>query len=93
MSENVQPDGTVVDALGNFVGIDQPAATRQRYAIRFTGLTAEPIYAGMFKDALGFAPTLETALIYDDHMVAERVLLNGYGSGAAAFGDVIAVQS
>lgn len=31
-AEIVMPDGTVVDALGNFVGIDQPAAAKTHVA-------------------------------------------------------------
>jgi hypothetical protein len=63
------------------------------YAIRFDYPEGtEPLFAGMHKGALGWAPTLKTALMYDDADVAARVLENGYGS-TAKFGRVVQVKA
>jgi hypothetical protein len=48
-------------------------------------------YAGLYQGALGWAPTLKSAEMYDDPEVALRVLKNGYGS-IAEWGKVIPVK-
>jgi hypothetical protein len=63
------------------------------YAIRFDVPDAdEPIYAGMHKGALGWAPTLATAKLYDDPDHAARELANGYGA-MKAYGRVVTVKA
>jgi hypothetical protein len=62
-----------------------------KFAIRFhfpgmDGVT----YAGDYKGALGWAPTLKTAIIWTNRETAERILENGYGS-MAAYGEVVEV--
>lgn len=62
------------------------------YAIRFDFPDlGPPYYAGMHKGGLGWAPTLKTALLYDDIDVATRMLTNGYGN-LAVHGRVIVVR-
>jgi len=62
------------------------------YAIRFDFPdTDEPLYAGDYGGALGFAPTLVTARLWDDAEVAQRFLKNGYGT-IAVHGRVVAVK-
>jgi hypothetical protein len=65
------------------------------YAIRFDypETPNRPIYAGMHKGALGWAPTLATALLYDDAETATRVLANGYGRETQSFGTIIEVEA
>jgi hypothetical protein len=64
------------------------------YAIRFDYPEADkPVFAGMHKGALGWAPTLATANIYDDAEVAARVLENGYGDGTRPWGRVVQVKA
>lgn len=66
------------------------------YAIRFDFPDDWPepgqLFAGMYKGAFGWAPTLATALLYDDEETAQRVLANGYGS-AAKYGSVVLVDA
>jgi hypothetical protein len=50
-----------------------------------------PVFAGLSDGALGFAPTLATALLYDNEEAAERVLKNGYGKETSAYGAVVEV--
>lgn len=40
------------------------------------------LWAGKFKDGLGWAPTPDTALRFDSEEVAGRTLANGYGPSA-----------
>ena len=51
------------------------------YAIRFD-YPEGSVYAGMHKGALGWAPTLATALLFDDAEKARRLLTAGYGRSA-----------
>lgn len=60
------------------------------YAIRFDYPQGDTLYAGMHKGALGWAPTLLTALTYKDEETAQRVLDNGYGS-QSRYGRVVLV--
>ena len=65
-----------------------------RYAIRFVD-PDDPggaFYAGDYNGAMGFAPTLKTALIYDDEETARRALENGYGT-LRRYGNVIAIEA
>lgn len=64
----------------------------RRYAIQFTYSDGGPLYAGMADGAFGWAPTLETALIYDEREVAERVLANAYGPAMRDIGEVIELK-
>lgn len=50
------------------------------YAIRFD-FPEGSVYAGMYKGALGWAPTVATALMFDDADKARR-LIGGYGASA-----------
>ena len=52
-----------------------------------------PVFAGLSDGALGFAPTLATAELFDDEEAAERVLKNGYGKETSAYGAVVEVPS
>ena len=62
-----------------------------RYAIRFRFPDMEGIsYAGDYKGTLGFAPSLDTAIIWTERETAERILKNGYGA-LAAYAEVIEV--
>jgi hypothetical protein len=51
------------------------------------------MYAGQHKDALGFAPTLESALLWPDRETAERFLANGYGERGRHWGEVVEVPA
>ncbi len=63
-----------------------------RYAIEFNfGDTVAIEYAGLHKGAMGWAPSLDTAQLYDTREEAERWLCNGYGA-AKRYGRVIEVQ-
>ena len=64
----------------------------QVYAIKFDYPEGNTLYAGMFKDALGWAPTLATALFFPSREAAGRTLANGYGP-SAAFGTIVAVNT
>lgn len=61
-----------------------------RYAIQFD-FEEGTLYAGRHKGALGWAPTLLTALICDTEEEAQRWLENGYGA-AKQYGRVIEVE-
>lgn len=64
-----------------------------RYAVRFDFPEApEPVYAGLYRGAWGWAPTLRTAELFDDADTAARTLANGYGESTRRFGRVIAVD-
>jgi len=54
--------------------------------------TDTPCYAGDYKGALGFAPTLATARFWTDADVAQSFLVNGYGK-VGAWGRVIEVKA
>ena len=63
------------------------------YAIRFDFPEASgPIFAGAAGGAAGFAPSLETATVFEDIRDAERFLANAYGAETAALGRVVAVE-
>lgn len=62
------------------------------YAIRFEFPDGGTFYAGMYKGAFGWAPTLKTALFYDTPDDAMRVLKNAYGTAAGNYGRVIRVK-
>lgn len=64
-----------------------------KYAIQFTIENDPPFFAGMAPDgAFGWAPTLDTALIYDSREDAERVLANAYGKAHQEIGKVIELK-
>jgi hypothetical protein len=64
----------------------------QRFAIRFDYPNDGPImWAGMHKGAFGWAPTLASALIYNDRETAERVLANAYGPTSQTIASVVEV--
>jgi len=63
-----------------------------KFAIRFAYPEADGyLYAGWFKDTLGWAPTLATAALFDTREEATRILKNGYGPTQEQFGIVISV--
>lgn len=54
--------------------------TPARFAVRFDFPEREgPCYAGDYRGAAGFAPTLLTALLFDTAEIAGRFLRNAYG--------------
>lgn len=59
------------------------------YAIRFD-YPEGVVYAGKFKDGLGWAPTLATALTFDTPEAAGRTLANGYGD-SVKYGMIVEV--
>jgi hypothetical protein len=46
------------------------------------------LWAGMHEGALGWAPQIETAIVWVDKEAAERTLTNGYGN-SAKYGRVV----
>lgn len=50
------------------------------------------VYAGMYKGAAGFAPTLATARLFADADEARRFLDNCYGNATSPWGKVIGVM-
>lgn len=48
-----------------------------------------PVYAGRFKDGVGFAPTSKTAIKFDDQESARRFADNSYGPETASCAYVI----
>lgn len=63
------------------------------YAIRFDFPERdEPLFAGEHKGALGWAPTLQTALLFDDADKAAAHLANGYGA-AKIYGRIVSVKA
>ncbi len=68
---------------------DMRANDEPEWVIRF-GFPDEPIYyAGLYKDALGYAPQIETALKFSTEEAAKRMLANGYGESMQEFGTVV----
>lgn len=61
------------------------------YAIEFN-FPEGTAYAGMYKDALGWAPTIASALLYDDEESALRVMENGYGN-MRRYARIVAVRA
>jgi hypothetical protein len=60
------------------------------YAIRFD-FPEGKAFAGMYKDAAGFAPTIATAELFNDADLARRWLENSYGDGTRPWGKVVIV--
>lgn len=61
------------------------------YAIRFDFPDSNDVlYAGMHKGALGWAPTLATALLFQTREEAGRNLANGYGA-STQYGTIVEV--
>ena len=64
-----------------------------RYAIRFDFPELDgPLYAGDSKGAAGFAPSLDSAFIYENREVADRTLTHAYPLSISTNGRVIAVR-
>jgi hypothetical protein len=64
------------------------------YAVRFDFPESDqPLFAGLHKGAFGWAPTLATALIYDDADKAAAALENAYGENSKRFGRVVQVKA
>lgn len=63
----------------------------QTYAIRFD-FPEGKAFAGEYKGAAGFAPTLHTAWTFNDAEVARRTLANCYGDGTRPWGRVVIVE-
>jgi hypothetical protein len=61
------------------------------YAIRFD-YPEGTLYAGLYKGALGWAPQLATALLFEDADRAKATLDNGYGA-SAKWGKVVPVTA
>jgi hypothetical protein len=54
----------------------------ETWLIEFRWPEGPVCWAGMYKDALGWAPTPETALRFETAEVAGKMLANGYGPQA-----------
>lgn len=61
------------------------------YAIRFD-YPEGTVYAGLHKGAAGWAPTVATALLFDDADKARAMLTNAYGQ-SAEWGKVVPVRA
>ena len=66
-----------------------------RYTIcfDFPEMPGEPQFAGWFKGTPGFAPQLETAILFDDEETAQRFLDASYGPEIGECGRVVEVGS
>lgn len=62
------------------------------YAIQFD-YPEGTVWAGMHKGALGWAPQLATALLFDDADKAQSTLEHGYGDASRAWGRVVPVHT
>lgn len=62
------------------------------YAIRFEFPEGPPAFAGDYKGAAGFAPSLRTAILFEDEDAAHRILTNAYGEQTQKYGRVILVR-
>jgi hypothetical protein len=63
------------------------------YVIRFDFGPDQIWYAGKTADgSLGYAFTVETALVLESAEIAERFRVNGYGGEVAKLGTVIEVE-
>ena len=61
------------------------------YTIRFSFPEAtEPMFAGDHQGALGWAPTIDTALVWDSPDTAAQFLVNGYGA-SKRWGEIVRV--
>jgi hypothetical protein len=70
----------------------QKAKAHMTYCIQFDFPGAPVVFAGLVDgNAMGFAPTLKTATLYDDADEAHRFLTNGYGSEINKWGRVMTV--
>ena len=69
----------------------------KRYAIRFffpddvAAIGGSVFYAGDYGGAAGFAPSLESAFLYERAEDAERFLENAYGK-SSAYGHVVLLE-
>lgn len=61
------------------------------FAIRFEFPEGDAVFAGDFKGAAGFAPSLRTAHLFTEEDQAQTFLTNAYGE-AKKYGRVIAVK-
>lgn len=59
------------------------------YLIRFDFPEGDTMYAGKYKDALGYARTPDTALRFETKEIAERTLVNGYGAIMSVHGTIV----
>ncbi len=57
---------------------------RSKYCIVFE-FPEGTVFAGVASGALGFAPTLDTAELYESREAAVRTLRNGYGKSVQSF--------
>jgi hypothetical protein len=51
------------------------------------------MYAGLHKGALGWAPTLKTALVFNTQDEAQQMVNNGYGKAAADYAFVVPLRA
>jgi hypothetical protein len=51
------------------------------------------VFAGDYKDGLGYSSTLRGALLFDDANAALRMLQNGYGEEALRWARIVTVES
>lgn len=66
--------------------------TERSYVIEFR-YPEGVMYAGLKDGALGWAPTLKTALIFGSAEEAQRMLGNGYGRSGQDFGYVVPLRA
>lgn len=66
-------------------------APPEKYLIQFS-FTDGVVYAGMFKGALGFAASTETALRFVSVEVAQRNLENGYGTDVSSVASIVTLE-
>jgi hypothetical protein len=59
----------------------------------FPELEGEPQFAGWYKGTPGFAPSLASAMLFDDEETAERFLNGSYAAETAECGRVVEVGS
>lgn len=60
------------------------------YAIRFNFPEGE-VYAGLHKGAAGYAPTLATAMEFDNYGKAQAMLEHAYGPASRNHGEIVLV--
>lgn len=63
------------------------------YAIEFRWPEGVSMYAGLHKGAFGWAPTLKTALLFEDAEKAQNAIRNAYGDHAAQYAHVVPVKA
>jgi hypothetical protein len=59
------------------------------FVVRFDFPEGQTFYSGLADGAAGFAPTIQTATIFDDEDGALRCLRFAYGDAIAAHGRVV----